>query len=130
MIVLPWKMLHGDNHRMMPIVIPRKGQKPLARLIQTPEYREGKESLEGFLVVHYRGERHSAPVQLYARCFFPDRRKRDAGNYRKFIGDAMTGICYTDDSLVHKETWEFCGIDRENPRVEITITAIHQKEAA
>jgi Holliday junction resolvase RusA-like endonuclease len=37
------------------------------------------------------------------------------------IGDAMSGICYDDDAQVWKETWERAGVDKENPRIEITV---------
>lgn len=118
-LTLPWAVLAHDNHRF----IPRRGGKGL---IAAPAYREAKRQTAMLLTIAWRGPTYSRPVELTARAFFPDARKRDAGNYRKLITDALTGIAYTDDSLVHREVWERAGIDRTNPRIELTISPIDQ----
>ncbi len=123
MIVLPWKLVRHDNHRLMP-ARPRKGQYT-ARLITAPEYREAKLGAEYTIKQQWKGQEplHGA-IALTARCYFPDKRKRDAGNYRKLITDAMSGICYSDDSQLEDERWIKAGYDKANPRVEITITPL------
>ncbi len=119
-IVLPWAFCAQANHRLMPVV--RGGR---ARLITAPEYRQAKESAELSIKRQWRGRAIlTAPLAVVARCYFPDRRKRDASNLSKMLGDAMSGIVYEDDSQVHRETYERSGIDRENPRVVITITPL------
>lgn len=118
-IVIPWAFVAQANHRLMPVV--RAGR---ARLITAPEYRQAKESAELSIKRQWKGSMLSGPLQLVARCYFPDRRKRDAINYSKMLGDAMSGIVYEDDSQVHRETWELAGIDRGNARIEITVTPL------
>jgi Holliday junction resolvase RusA-like endonuclease len=113
-LTLPWAVLAHDNHRF----IPRHGGKGL---IAAPAYREAKRQTATLLALYWCGPTYSRPVELTARAFVPDARKRDVGNYRKLITDALTGIAYTDDSLVHREVWERAGIDRANPRIELTI---------
>lgn len=90
----------------------------------SPEYREKKEMAETLFVAQWHGrDKLKGDLRLHADCYFPDRRQRDAGNYRKMIGDALSGIAYTDDSQLVSETWEKAGLDRENPRIEITLEA-------
>ena len=116
-IVLPWAAVLHDNHRFIAIRMGRG-----ARLSASPEYREKKEVAETLLCAQWHGKpKMEGELQLHAECFFPDRRKRDSGNYRKLITDSLSGIAYTDDSQLVSETWERAGIDRENPRIEITL---------
>lgn len=118
-IVIPWKFLAQANHRLMPVV--RRGR---ARLITAPDYRAAKEMAAWHIKKHWKGEPMTIPVEVVAHCYFPDARKRDASNLAKMIGDAMTGIVLEDDSLIHRETYEFTAIDRVNPRVELIVSAM------
>lgn len=115
-IVIPWKFLAQANHRLLPVV---RGGK--AKLITAPGYRAAKEMAEWHIKKHWKGQPVTIPLALHARCYFPDRIRRDAVNLSKMVDDAMSGIVFKDDSQIHKETWERTGIDRENPRVEITL---------
>lgn len=120
-IVIPWAYCQHDNHRLMP-ARPRKGQYS-ARLITSPEYRLAKQSAELYIKRQWpQGVMLNGGLVLTAKCFFPDNRKRDAGNYRKLLTDAMSGICYDDDAQLESETWQKAGIDRVNPRIEITLS--------
>lgn len=119
-IVLPWKFLAQANHRLMPVL--RGGR---AMLITSPPYRQAKESAE--LSIKRQWGSHvklSGPLSLTARCWFPDRRKRDAMNLAKMVGDALSGIVYDDDSQIEDERWIKAGTDKENPRVEIVVRPI------
>jgi Holliday junction resolvase RusA-like endonuclease len=109
-------MVLHDNHRLMP-VRSKKG----ARLITAPEYRAAKTAAEWEIKRQWREPMMHGEVKLRALAYFPNRQKRDCGNYRKLCTDALTGIAYTDDSQLVSETWEKAGIDRENPRIEIEI---------
>lgn len=124
-LVIPWKYVQHDNHRLMP-ARPRQGQYT-ARLITAPEYRMAKAAAE-LLIKHQwkHAERLNGAIALTARCFFPDKRKRDAGNYRKLLTDAMSGICYSDDGQLEDERWIKAGIDKERPRIEITVSPISE----
>lgn len=120
-IVLPWKYCAQANHRLMPVARRTKTGKISIRLITAAGYREAKAGAEWHIKAQWKERPLSVPVELVARCYFPDKRKRDAGNLSKMIGDALTGIVLEDDSLIHRETWERSGIDKDNPRVEISI---------
>ena len=41
------------------------------------------------------------PVVLFLQLNFGDKRVRDIDNYSKIILDAMSGVVYTDDKLIH-----------------------------
>jgi len=61
------------------------------------------------------------------KMFFPDDRIRDGQSYLKPVLDWIVsqGILEDDNRRIVKgEQWICCGIDRENPRVEITIKDI------
>lgn len=115
-LILPWDCCLHDNHKHIPVV-----QKGKARLILSSEYRQKKAHAEALLVSQWRGAKLAGDLKLHARCFFPDLRKRDAANLRKLCTDALSGIAYADDSQLVSETWEKAGLDRENPRIEITV---------
>lgn len=72
----------------------------------------------------------SAPwdyVEVETEFFFKDKRRRDPDNALASLKAAFDGI--TDSGLVEDDDWQHMkrmppeqNIDRENPRVEITIT--------
>lgn len=126
-LVIPWKHVQHDNHRLMP-ARPRTGQYA-ARLITAPEYRQAKLAAEYLIKHQWKGQlRLNGALALTARCFFPDERKRDAGNYRKLLTDAMSSICYGDDAQLEDERWIKAGIDKANPRIEIILTPVTPQE--
>jgi Holliday junction resolvase RusA-like endonuclease len=101
----------------MPVVL--RGGK--VRNITAPRYRAAKEAVSTLLMALWHGPALVGPVEVRGVAYFPDLRKRDAGNYRKLITDALTGIAYGDDSQVHREVWERGPLDRDNPRIEISV---------
>jgi Holliday junction resolvase RusA-like endonuclease len=115
-VILPWSMVMHDNHRLMPV-----RTKKSVRLITSREYREAKERAEWEIKQQWRAPKLEGDVILRARAFFPNKQKRDVANYRKLITDAMSGICYVDDSQLKSETWERIGVAPHNPRIEITL---------
>lgn len=115
-LVFPWAFITHDNHRLQP-ARNRKG------LIATTEYRTKKAEAATLAALQWGP---TAPlhgdVSLVARCYFPDRRRRDAGNYRKLLTDAMTGTVYTDDSQLVCETWRRAGIvPKSEARIEVLL---------
>jgi Holliday junction resolvase RusA-like endonuclease len=94
----------------------------------TKRYREAKET------AHYLAlQQTSRPMPRFptesVRChfdfFLPDRRRRDVPNLFKLLYDSLEGVVYTDD---HQATgagsWLVQGVDKDSPRVEITVEAI------
>ncbi len=120
-LVIPWASLCADNHRLMWVY----GQ---ARL--SSEYRRGKQQVAERATLWWRQPPTTEDVALVARLYFPDRRKRDAGNYRKLLTDALTGIVYADDSQVIDERCLRAGFDKIDPRAEITIALATMEAAA
>lgn len=116
-ITVPWKFCAQANHRLRPIVV--KGR---PRLSTNPEYSIAKQGAEYHIKAQWRGRMVTdIPLQLVARCYFPDKRKRDASNLSKLILDAMSGIVFEDDSQVEDERWIKAGYDKTDPRIEITL---------
>lgn len=93
------------------------------KLRHTSDYRRAKAHVDEHLMVGASGHRPTdEPVSVTMRCFFPDRRKRDAPNTAKLVLDAAQGWIYEDDSQVHRLTVERAGVDSEDPRIEVTVT--------
>lgn len=115
-VTLPWSMVLHDNHRLMPVRIGTK-----SRLITSPEYREAKEKAEWEIKRQWKKPALHGAIILHAKAFFPNLKKRDVGNYRKLLTDAMSAICYADDSQLVSETWERAGVSKDNPRIEIEL---------
>lgn len=115
-IVLPWSVVMHDNHRLMPV-----RTKKAARLITAPDYRKAKVQAEWEIKRQWKGLPIEGDVVLHAKAFFPNRRRRDCANYRKLVTDAMSEICYADDSQLVCETWELAGFDNKSPRIEIEL---------
>jgi len=70
----------------------------------------------------------SGPVSVRALFYFPNRRG-DLDNRVKQLLDALNGIVFSDDSKVeHLECTRL--IDKENPRVELEVSAIQPDKAA
>lgn len=122
-IVVPWKFCAQANHRLRPIVV---GGRP--RLSTNPEYSIAKQGAEYHIKSQWKGKPLTVPLELVARCYFPDNRKRDASNLAKMLGDACSGIVFEDDSQIHRETYERSGIDKVNPRVELTVRPIAETQ--
>jgi Holliday junction resolvase RusA-like endonuclease len=112
-LVLPFGVLVPDNRRVTRTV---KG-----RVLLTTRYREGKRAIALLARTQYGGRPILGPLELRARVFFPDHRRRDPGNLRKALTDALTAVCYADDAQLWREVWERAGVDRENPRIEVVI---------
>ena len=111
-LVFPWSCVMHDNHRLMPA---------RGRLITSPEYRNKKRHAQMQAAVQWRGQPLTGDLVIVADCWFPDKRKRDAGNYRKLITDALSGIVYDDDAQLVREVWERAGYDKAEPRIIVTV---------
>lgn len=65
------------------------------------------------------------PVHVHYVFFWPDKRLRDGQNYQKVVLDFIVnqGVLIDDNySYVASESWSHGGVDKEAPRVEVTIT--------
>ena len=68
----------------------------------------------------YKGDIMEGDVCLNVLFYFKDKRKRDIDSHLKALLDSMSGIVYKDDSQVN-ELHVYKQVDKENPRVEISI---------
>jgi Holliday junction resolvase RusA-like endonuclease len=116
-VVIPYEHLVPDNQKYAATV-----QKGKARLFLSGDYREAKDTI-GHIARRAMDGRapYDCSLVWHAKLFVPDNRRRDATNYAKLTQDSLQGSVYLDDTQIKKATWEHCGVDRENPRVEITI---------
>jgi len=71
--------------------------------------------------------RLSNEVAIEYTFAFPDKRVRDGQNYLKAVTDYLTkqGVIQDDNwKIVVSEIWNHMGVDRENPRVEVTVVEL------
>lgn len=118
-LTLPWAALAQDNHRLTT-------SRQTGRTFTTARYRTAKSLAEALLMSQIgRAAPFTVPVQLVACVWVPDLRRRDVGNLRKLVTDALQNAgVVADDCLIHDERWIRAGIDRANPRAELTITPL------
>ncbi len=67
----------------------------------------------------------NGPCAISIKAYMPDKRRRDIDNLAKGIFDAIThsGI-WKDDSQVDDMRITRAGMDKDNPRCELTIEAL------
>lgn len=70
-------------------------------------------------------------AKLHFRYFHGNKRKMDKSNpcciIEKFACDALTKLGFWEDDhseIIPETTYTYCGVDKENPRCELTITEI------
>lgn len=115
-LVIPWARIVPDNRRMAVVE---------NRMVTTAEYRNAKTGFHSLAKKAWRGrELITGDVSLTAELWYPDARRRDLLNTCKLVCDALTSVCYVDDSQIAVACWRRMGIDRENPRAEFTVTAL------
>jgi crossover junction endodeoxyribonuclease RusA len=62
---------------------------------------------------------------VHIKAFMPDARRRDLDNLLKASLDALTHTgLWEDDSQIKRLTIEHCGIDRDNPRLEVGVSTL------
>lgn len=120
-LILPWSCVCSDNDRFVVVY----GQNRLS-----PKYRKAKTNIAALASLYWRHPLLTGDVVLVAHFYFPDERKRDAGNYRKAITDALSGVVYDDDKRIADERYLKVAIDRENPRVEVMIGPLAARDVA
>lgn len=89
------------------------------RRIMTPKARVAKEAIGFEANAQYHGEPLEGDLHLRVEFYYPDKRNRDLDNIKGLL-DALTGILYRDDGqIVRLDLAKH--LDRENPRIEITV---------
>jgi Holliday junction resolvase RusA-like endonuclease len=116
-LTLPFDVLTPDNRRFHA----GKGH------VLTGRYRQGKEAIYLLAVSQTKPPRPVFPVErlkIELAFFLPDKRKRDPTNLLKGLLDALEGAVYSDDKQIDALAWRKGPTDKENPRVDISISTI------
>lgn len=67
------------------------------------------------------------PVRMHGIVHFPDKRRRDIHNYIQMIADAIEGVAYENDNQIEILLWERGVIDKERPRIDLTISSLNRE---
>ena len=69
----------------------------------------------------------NTPVHITYRFRFPDKRATDLSNKVESCADLLVRYGYLADdkcTIISKFIAEFCGVDKENPRVEVVVNKV------
>ena len=111
-LTFPWSMLVSDNkHRSF--IASREDHKA---------YKAARDAMHAEALKQCTGGVITGEVELRVTVWVPDMKRRDIGNLRKALTDALSGAAYGDDSQLAAEHWLRGGLDRDHPRAEITVT--------
>lgn len=84
------------------------------------DYR--REVLANVLMVTQGLQPNDGDLSVKVRAYMPDARRRDLDNLLKASLDGLTHArIWHDDSQIKQLAIEHCGIDRDNPRLEIEV---------
>lgn len=113
---LPWDHIVSKNRKY---TVTRGG-----RVILTAQYRDAKEALNLIGMSQYKDDPIEGDVKIRFDVFVPDNRRRDVFNVTQIIMDALEGIAYNDDKQIKDGRVINVGLDKDNPRVEVTVTEL------
>ena len=86
-----------------------------------PKGKALKEDYQWQIKQQLKGQRmFTEPLRVAIQLFLSSKRKADWDNFHKLSMDAMTGLCYEDDSQIMYAT-VMKGYDKLNPRIEVEI---------
>lgn len=120
-ITLPWSVCVPDNAKYGVM----RGHMKLTR-----RYRDAKHAAHLLARAQWRRAPMDGPLRLVVAVYFPDRRRRDLLNLSKLLHDALAGVVYEDDCQLADVRYFRAGVDGENARVVLTITATEATRAA
>lgn len=95
------------------------------------EYRQEKERWKAICIAYCRPRPKTPPefAQVTLTFYFGNRIRHDADNYQKFLLDGLVAAgVIMDDDFNHIQVLCKGGYDKKNPRVEIEIEEITEKE--
>lgn len=94
------------------------------RLLLSKKYRQKKDAANLCAKGQCKDGPLDGPVRLEGVAYWPDRRRRDLLFFAKALHDALEGVCYNDDSQIVEVSYRVGGLDKDNPRVELEVTAV------
>ena len=101
-----------------------------ARIVLTEEARVWRDEAQWTMKIWRRQAGWVVPEQgckviAAITIWWPDLRTHDPGNLIKELADAIKGILIVDDQWLLPRIMDF-GLDRQHPRVEVTLTVMAQ----
>lgn len=114
-VTLPWSCVISKNRKY---TVTRNG-----RMILSKAYREGKEKIYVVARKSYKGEPLEGDVSIEFVMYLPDKRRRDILNVTQIICDGLEGIAYEGDHQIAEFYGVRIEVDKDNPRVEVTVNA-------
>lgn len=63
-------------------------------------------------------------LEVSVLFYMPNKQRGDLDNYIKTVSDALNNVAYKDDKQIIKLYSQFMGIDKDNPRIELILTAL------
>ena len=121
-LTIPWSYMPPTANHAYKIIAIKNGRKTIYKLVPTPEYKKAKADIAYIVKEKYRSPVLKCKWVMY-KIYWPDDRVRDTENYLKTVKDSLKGVFFEDDrwQIVGKEHIDPCHIDRDNPRIEITM---------
>lgn len=103
------------------------------RVLLSKRGREYKQAVRG-IALSERVQRYGAHVRLEVRMtvHFQTKRRADIDNLLKGALDSLKGLAFVDDEQVDRIVLQRGGVDKGDPRIEVTILPINAltREAA
>lgn len=118
-LVLP---LPPSANRYWRSVLTRTGY----RVLKSREARAYRDSAEFAAIAQMRGRRTIGRYVAVSGTFYFERDNRDLDNAVKVLLDSLQGVCYADDKAVRRLGPFEWALDRDNPRVEVTVEPIEE----
>lgn len=113
-ITIPWDLCISKNNK---VTVWGKGRPAL-----TARYRDAKAGIQKLAKEQTRAAKmYKEPVKITFHVWEPDRRRRDILNYTQVICDGIEGAIYDNDARINYVIVKRCGLDKENPRIEVTV---------
>lgn len=110
-LAIPWEHIVSKNDKLTVV----RGRPRLST-----KYKNAKEAI-GWLGRAKWKQPHTGPVRVDVGVYAPNKRRYDIFNVTQLIFDALEGSAYENDFLIAYGTVQRMDIDRENPRVEVTV---------
>jgi Holliday junction resolvase RusA-like endonuclease len=94
----------------------------------TPEKTRRYETAVGWAARAAKNVAHvdwpmDATYRMTCAIYMPDNRRRDGSNVLKSLEDGCIGVLFDDDCQVESCVWSMA-LDRENPRVDVTVEVL------
>lgn len=117
---IPWSLLISDNDRQ---VAGMRAGKPI--MLTRSSYTQAKNKIVEIATRATEcGIPVKKPLEFVGKVYPPKATRVDPTNFAKLVQDALSCVVYSDDKWLWRVVWERHPADVDQPRAEITITAL------